>query len=109
MILAKIRRHYDIKNYIFSAFLMLCFFYGFYQLFSDRGVFTLYKVRHELDNQKQENELLKQRQKYLESRVLKLEDESTEFDYDFLDEVVRDKLGVIKETEKVIYIEKISD
>jgi len=102
----RFKKNYDVKNYIISTILILCFFYGFYQLFSDRGLFTLYKVSKELEEQKQENELLKQRQKYLESRVSKLEENSEEFDYDYLEEIVRDRLGVIKKTEKVIYIEK---
>jgi cell division protein FtsB len=105
--LAKFKRHYDVKSYVFSAFLMVCFFYGFYQLFADRGVFTLYKVRQELEQQKQENDLLKKRQEYLESRVSKLEEDNKDFDYDYLDEVVREKLGVIKDSEQVIYIERI--
>lgn len=101
-----LKKNYDIKSYLFSSFLILCFFYGFYQLFSDRGVFTLYRVHQELDQQKQENELLMQRQKYLESRVQKLEEKNENFDYDYLEEIMRDRLGVIKKTEKVIYIEQ---
>jgi cell division protein FtsB len=104
--LSGFRKSYDVKSYMFSTVLILCFFYGFYQLFSDRGVFTLYRVHKELEQQKQENELLKQRQKYLESRVEKLEENSVNFDYDYLDEIIRDKLGVIKKTEKVIYVEE---
>lgn len=103
---ANFKKSYDVKSYLFSALIILCFFYGFYQLFSDRGLFTLYRVHKELEHQKQENEILKQRQKYLESRVEKLEEKSENFDYDYLDEVIRDRLGVIKKTEKVIYVEE---
>lgn len=103
---ANFKKSYDVKNYLFSGLIILCFFYGFYQLFSDRGLFTLYRVHKELEQQKQENEILKQRQKYLESRVNKLEEESENFDYDYLDEIIRDRLGVIKKTEKVIYVEE---
>tara|TARA_Y100000590_G_C15122787_1_gene789351 strand:- start:193 stop:531 length:339 start_codon:yes stop_codon:yes gene_type:complete len=101
----KFKKNYNLKNYTLSTVLILCFFYGFYQLFSDRGLFTLYKVNKELEQQKQANELLKKRQEYLESRVKKLEESSTDFDYDYLEEIIRDKLGVIKKSEKVIYIE----
>lgn len=100
------KKNHDYKGYVFSALLILCFFYGFYQLFSDRGLFTLYRVNKELEQQKQENELLKQRQKYLESRVEKLEESNKNFDYDYLEEIIRDRLGVIKKTEKVIYVEE---
>lgn len=91
---------------MFSSLIILCFFYAFYQLFSDRGLFTLYRVTKELEQQQQANNLLKQRQEYLESRVQKLEENSRDFDYDYLEEVIRDRLGVIKKTEKVIYIEQ---
>lgn len=104
--LKNIKRNYDVKNYLLIFVFILCFFYGFYQLFSDRGLFTLYKLSNELEQQKQENQLLKQRQEYLESRVKKLEENSEFFDYDYLEEIIRDKLGVIKKTEKVIYIEE---
>jgi cell division protein FtsB len=104
--LKNIKRNYDVKNYLFISVLILCFFYGFYQLFSDRGLFTLYKLSNELEQQKQENQLLKQRQEYLESRVQKLEEDSANFDYDYLEEIIRNKLGVIKKTEEVIYIEE---
>lgn len=104
--LANFRKNYDVKSYLFSTLIILAFFYAFYQLFSDGGLFALYRVNKELEQQQQENKLLQQRQEYLEQRVQKLEDNSKNFDYDYLEEIIRDRLGVIKKTEKVIYIEQ---
>jgi cell division protein FtsB len=70
----------------------------------DGGIFTLYKINQELKQQKLENELLKKRQTYLEERVNKLEEDKN-FDYDYFEEILRKKLGVIKPSEKVIFVE----
>lgn len=97
----------NIKSHILNVLLVVCFLYGCYQLFVDRGIFTLYNLHKEISQQKLENDLLRKRQEYLEKRVSKLEDDNTkEFDYDFLDELLREKLGVIKKTEKVIFVEQ---
>ncbi|MCP4354160.1 MAG: septum formation initiator family protein [Proteobacteria bacterium] len=100
------RKHY-IKSYAFNAFLITGCVYGSCQLFSDRGLFTLYKLNQTIKQKQLENGLLEERQKYLEARVKKLEP-GEGFDYDYLDEIVRDKLGVVKPTEKVIYVESNS-
>jgi len=103
---ANMNKKYYIKSYAFYAVLTLGCIYGVHQLFSDKGLFTLYKLHQTITQKKQENSLLEERQKYLEARVRKLEP-GEEFDYDYLDEIVREKLGVVKPTEKVIYVERL--
>lgn len=80
--------------------------YASYQLFSESGILTLHKLNETINQQKQENNLLDQRKQYLESRVQKLKSGDS-FDYDYLDEIIRNKLGVIKDNEQVIYVEKL--
>lgn len=104
--LYKLKRNFYIKNYAFHACLVLGCFYGFYQLFADSGILTLYKLQQTIKKQEQENKLLEKRKLYLESRVQKLKN-GDHFDYDYLDEIIRSKLGVIKESEKVIYVENL--
>ena len=105
--ISNLKRKDYIKSYAFNAFLITGCFYGGFQLFSDRGLFTLYKLNQTIKQKKLENSLLEERQKYLEARVKKLEP-GVGFDYDYLDEIVRDRLGVVKSTEKVIYVDSKS-
>lgn len=99
-----LKRRNGINNYAFHAFIILGCMYGVYQLFADSALLTLYKLHKTVKQQQQENHLLAQRQKYLETKIKRLEP-GENFDYDYLDEIVRDKLGVVKESEKVIYVD----
>ena len=50
MFIKKLAKKIDIYNIAFTISIVGCFLYGFFQLFTDRGIFTLYKLNEEIQD-----------------------------------------------------------
>lgn len=82
-------------------FLLLCYF-CYHALNGERGVFAYLRLSKELASLQEQHESVKNQREALENRITRLHPKT--LDADLLDEISRKDLGLVGETDKVIYL-----
>lgn len=84
--------------------LLFGFFYVYYQLFTgERGLFTWYELNRQVEHLKLSNATLSEKKWLLERKVARITPETA--DKDYVDELIRRTLPLVKPQEYVLLVE----